>query len=170
MSLLIPFTRCLLTVTGRLARRSAPGLPPLTPPAPSWVAAAGKKELPDLPVLLEEELEEQFVRGSGPGGQATNKTSNCVVLKHIPTGIVVKCHQTRSVDINRKRAREIMRERLDVAYKGELSEVMVKKKESELRKQEKRKRVNENLERKRLLKKTLAADRHIHNKPEDDAV
>uniref|UniRef100_A0A3Q2DJX9 Mitochondrial translation release factor in rescue n=1 Tax=Cyprinodon variegatus TaxID=28743 RepID=A0A3Q2DJX9_CYPVA len=170
MSLLIPFTRCLLTVTGRLVRRSAPGLPSLTPPAPSWVAAAGKKELPDLPVVPEEELEEQFVRGSGPGGQATNKTSNCVVLKHIPTGIVVKCHQTRSVDINRKRAREIMRERLDVAYKGELSEVMVKKKESELRKQEKRKRVNENLERKRLFKKTLAADTHIHNKPEDDAV
>uniref|UniRef100_A0A3B5L3R8 Prokaryotic-type class I peptide chain release factors domain-containing protein n=1 Tax=Xiphophorus couchianus TaxID=32473 RepID=A0A3B5L3R8_9TELE len=34
----------------------------------------------------------------GPGGQATNKTSNCVVLKFIPTWIVVKCHQTRSVD------------------------------------------------------------------------
>lgn len=43
-----------------------------------------------LPDLKEEELEEQFVRGSGPGGQATNKTSNCVVLKHIPTGLVVK--------------------------------------------------------------------------------
>lgn len=73
--------------------RSTPGLSPLlrlTPPAPSWVVAFGKKDLPDLPVLLEEELEEQFVRGSGPGGQATNKTSNCVVLKHIPTGIVVK--------------------------------------------------------------------------------
>ncbi|MEQ2305961.1 hypothetical protein AMECASPLE_003278 [Ameca splendens] len=125
--------------------RTAPGLPPLfrlTPPAPSWVVAVGKKDLLDLPVLLEDELEEQFVRGSGPGGQATNKTSNCVVLKHVPTGIVVKCHQTRSVDINRKRARDIMREKLDVAYKGELSELMVKKKESVLRKQEKRKRTS----------------------------
>lgn len=54
------------------------------------VFAAGKKHQIDLPVVLEEELEEQFVRGSGPGGQATNKTSNCVVLKHIPSGIVVK--------------------------------------------------------------------------------
>lgn len=44
----------------------------------------------DLPILNEDDLEEQFVRGSGPGGQATNKTSNCVVLKHIPSGIVVK--------------------------------------------------------------------------------
>lgn len=51
---------------------------------------AGKKMNFNLPDLKEEELEEQFVRGSGPGGQATNKTSNCVVLKHIPTGIVVK--------------------------------------------------------------------------------
>lgn len=40
--------------------------------------------------LSEAELEEQFVRGDGPGGQATNKTNNCVVLKHIPSGIVVK--------------------------------------------------------------------------------
>lgn len=43
-----------------------------------------------FPELKPEDLEENFVRGSGPGGQAVNKTSNCVVLKHIPTGIVVK--------------------------------------------------------------------------------
>ncbi|KAF3695766.1 putative peptide chain release factor C12orf65 -like protein, mitochondrial Precursor [Channa argus] len=120
--------------------------------------AAGKKGLIDLPVLNEDELEEQFVRGSGPGGQATNKTSNCVVLKHIPTGIVVKCHQTRSMDTNRKRAREILREKLDVTYKGELSEILVKKKESVLRKQEKRRKANENLERKKEFKAALTAD------------
>lgn len=54
------------------------------------IFAASKKGLTDFPVLNEDDLEEQFVRGSGPGGQATNKTSNCVVLKHIPSGIVVK--------------------------------------------------------------------------------
>ncbi|XP_033115666.1 uncharacterized protein LOC117115815 isoform X2 [Anneissia japonica] len=42
------------------------------------------------PELNEDDLEEQFVRGSGPGGQSTNKTSNCVVLKHKPTGIIIK--------------------------------------------------------------------------------
>lgn len=42
------------------------------------------------PPLNEAELEEQFVQGEGPGGQAVNKTNNCVVLKHIPTGCVVK--------------------------------------------------------------------------------
>lgn len=69
-----------------------------------------------------------------------------------------QCHQTRSVDINRKRARTIMREKLDVLQKGELSEIIVKKRESELRKQDKRKKVNENLERKRLFKEALAED------------
>jgi protein subunit release factor B len=51
---------------------------------------AGKKHYPALLALDENELEEQFVKGHGPGGQATNKTSNCVVLKHVPSGIVVK--------------------------------------------------------------------------------
>lgn len=59
-----------------------------------------------------------------------------------------------------------MREKLDVVYKGELSEVLVKKKEAELRKQEKRRKANENLERKRLFKEALAAD----SKPGNDTV
>lgn len=65
----------------------------------SCVFAAGKKYQIDLPVVHEKDLEEQFVRGSGPGGQATNKTSNCVVLKHIPTGIVVKVSSLVDIDI-----------------------------------------------------------------------
>nr|XP_018893892.1 mitochondrial translation release factor in rescue isoform X1 [Gorilla gorilla gorilla] len=59
------------------------------------VQMAGKKDYPALLSLDENELEEQFVKGHGPGGQATNKTSNCVVLKHIPSGIVVKVDHRR---------------------------------------------------------------------------
>lgn len=59
-----------------------------------------------------------------------------------------------------------MKEKLDVLQKGELSEVILKKKESELRKQDKRRKVNENLERKRLFKEALAAD----PKPKGDSV
>ncbi|XP_063050814.1 mitochondrial translation release factor in rescue [Engraulis encrasicolus] len=116
---------------------------------------AGKKMYFNLPEVKEEDLEEQFVRGAGPGGQATNKTSNCVVLKHTPTGIVVKCHQSRSVEQNRKMAREILRVRLDVVLRGEEGEVLRKKAEAMQRKQEKRRRANENLERKRLFKQNL---------------
>lgn len=83
------------SVSNRAIWRGSPSTTPLLHPLPAGltcVLAAGKKDMIDLPVLNEDDLEEQFVRGSGPGGQATNKTSNCVVLKHIPTGIVVKVH------------------------------------------------------------------------------
>lgn len=65
-------------------------------------------ELP--PVLLERlralgvavgEVEERFVRGSGPGGQKINKTSSTVALRHLPTGIEVRCQQERSQAANR---------------------------------------------------------------------
>lgn len=49
-----------------------------------------------------------------------------------------------------------MREKLDIAYKGENSEILTRKKESVQKKQEKRKKANDNLERKRLLKEVLA--------------
>ncbi|XP_011877313.1 PREDICTED: probable peptide chain release factor C12orf65 homolog, mitochondrial [Vollenhovia emeryi] len=67
----------------------------------------------NVPKLDEADLEEQFVRGSGPGGQATNKTNNAVLLRHKPTGLVVKCHETRSQWDNKKRAREILVTKLD---------------------------------------------------------
>ncbi|XP_048411918.1 mitochondrial translation release factor in rescue [Stegostoma tigrinum] len=123
--------------------------------APLSMPFAGKKRFVDLPVIVEDELEEQFVRGRGPGGQATNKTSNCVVLKHVPTGIVVKCHQTRSVDQNRKIARTILQEKLDVHYKGLNSEVVKQKQAQQWKKQEKKRKAKDNLERKRQFKNLL---------------
>lgn len=39
-----------------------------------------------VPTINEDDIEEQFVRGDGPGGQAVAKTNNCVILKHKPTG------------------------------------------------------------------------------------
>lgn len=39
-----------------------------------------------IPKVLESDIKERFVRGSGPGGSFTSKNSNCVVLKHFPTG------------------------------------------------------------------------------------
>lgn len=96
-----------------------------------------------VPKIDEKDLEEQFVRGSGPGGQATAKTNNAVVLKHKPTGIVVKCHETRSQWENKKRAREILINKLDVMINGELSleaqerAVMAKKSAKRARKNEK---------------------------------
>uniref|UniRef100_A0A182SHR9 Uncharacterized protein n=1 Tax=Anopheles maculatus TaxID=74869 RepID=A0A182SHR9_9DIPT len=74
-----------------------------------------------VPVLHEEELEETFVRGSGPGGQAVAKTNNKVVLTHKPTGIVVQCHATRSLFENRREARKMLIGKLDQLYNGDQS-------------------------------------------------
>lgn len=73
------------------------------------------------PKLNEDELEEHLTRGSGPGGQAVNKTSNCVLLRHIPTNIIVKCHTHRLASRNRVEARKILLEKLDVHYNAEQS-------------------------------------------------
>lgn len=48
------------------------------------------------------DVEERFVRGSGPGGQKINKTSSTVWLRHRPTGIEVRCQRERSQAANRE--------------------------------------------------------------------
>ena len=53
--------------------------------------------------------------------QAVNKTANAVFLKHLPTGLWVKCHQTRSVEQNRKIARQLLTCKLDNHINGENS-------------------------------------------------
>lgn len=84
-----------------------------------------------VPNIDENDLEETFVKGSGPGGSAVNKNSNCVVLKHKPTGIVIKCHESRSVEDNRKLARNKLIDKLDVIENGEHSIEAQKKKIAE---------------------------------------
>ncbi|ROV91167.1 hypothetical protein VSDG_07890 [Cytospora chrysosperma] len=69
----------------------------------------------------EEEITEAYLKGSGPGGQKINKTNSAVQLKHIPTGIVVKCQDTRSRSQNRKLAREHLAEKIDDFLNGDNS-------------------------------------------------
>ena len=74
-----------------------------------------------VPWLVEDELEERYTKGSGPGGQNVNKMSNAVFLKHLPTGLWVKCHQQRSLEQNRKIARKLLVTKLDNFVNGENS-------------------------------------------------
>ncbi|XP_071493463.1 mitochondrial translation release factor in rescue-like [Diadema antillarum] len=117
-----------------------------------------KKIWSKLPELKEEELQESFVRGSGPGGQATNKTSNCVVLKHIPTGITVKCHQTRSQSENQKIARLLMREKLDQHLHGDKSIIAQMERTMHRKREERKRRTRQKLERLRELRASLEED------------
>ena len=62
--------------------------------------------------IREEDLEERFVRSSGKGGQHVNKTSTCVYLRHLPSGIEVKCMEDRSQSVNRFLARRELAEKV----------------------------------------------------------
>ena len=68
--------------------------------------------------VLESDLRETFIRSSGPGGQKVNKTTSCVFLVHLPTGLSVKCQQERSQVMNRFRARRILLDRIEKIKTG----------------------------------------------------
>jgi protein subunit release factor B len=63
--------------------------------------------------VKEEDILEKFILGSGSGGQKINKTSSCVYLKHLPTGIEVKCQKDRSRAMNRFLARRDLCEKIE---------------------------------------------------------
>ena len=71
------------------------------------------RERMDALGIQEKDFVEKFVRSSGKGGQKVNKTSTCVYLKHIPTGIEVKCMKDRSQSINRFLARRELIEKIE---------------------------------------------------------
>ena len=71
--------------------------------------------------ILEADLEENFIRGSGSGGQKINKTSSCVQLNHAPSGIEIRCQKTRSQADNRFWARRDLCERIEEKTIGEKS-------------------------------------------------
>lgn len=68
--------------------------------------------------IREEDLNEQFVRASGRGGQNVNKVSSCVVLRHRPTGIIVRCQRERSQALNRFLARRRLVEKVEARARG----------------------------------------------------
>ena len=72
--------------------------------------------------VKEEDIVESFVRSSGPGGQNVNKVSTCVHLKHVPTGIEVKCQQERSQALNRYAARKLLLRKIETSILGRLSQ------------------------------------------------
>lgn len=109
--------------------------------------------------LLEEDLTESFVRGSGPGGQKINKTNNKVVLVHEPTQLRVECQETRSLTQNRKIARKRLQTKLDEYWNGSQSKSSQKILKTVSKKQKQKVRNKTRLKKKQLEKQQEEQDK-----------
>ncbi|MCX6990797.1 MAG: peptide chain release factor-like protein [Chlamydiae bacterium] len=94
--------------------------------------------------IKEDDLIEKFILGSGRGGQNLQKTSSCVYLKHIPTGLEVKCQKDRSRALNRLFARRLLCEKYqeiileEKSKKQQANEKIRRQKQTRSRKQKAR--------------------------------
>lgn len=87
--------------------------------------------------IREKDILEKFVKSSGPGGQNVNKNSTCVYLKHIPTGIEVKCQKERFQGLNRYLARQLLVKKIKALI---LSKTLKERQRQEKVKRQKRKK------------------------------
>ena len=110
------------------------------------------RELMAAASVFEDDLEESYILGGGPGGQKTNKTSNVVRLAHGPSGLMVRCGETRSRETNRWLARRILAETiLDRERRRKSAECQRREK---VRRQKRR--------RSRRQKQKMLDDKHAH--------
>jgi protein subunit release factor B len=111
--------------------------------------------------IREADIVERFVRSRGHGGQNVNKVSTCVYLKHLPTGIEVKCQQERSQSQNRFFARRILVEKIENLILGKESELQ--QKIEKVRRQKRRRS-------RKAKEKVLALKHHESEKKKSRAV
>ena len=103
--------------------------------------------------VYEDDLEESFIMGGGPGGQKTNNTTSVVRLSHGPSGVAVKVGESRSREDNRWLARRMLAETiLDNEHKRKSA---ARQKAEKIRRQKRR--------RSRRQKQKMLADKHAHS-------
>ena len=103
--------------------------------------------------VYEDDLEESFIMGGGPGGQKTNKTSSVVRLSHEPSGVAVKVGESRSREDNRWLARRMLAETiLDREHKRKSE---ARQKAEKIRRQKRR--------RSRRQKQKMLDAKHAHS-------
>lgn len=107
--------------------------------------------------IREEDIIEKFVRSGGKGGQNVNKTATCVYLRHVPTGIEVKCQRERVQSINRFLARRLLVERVEAMAAGRLS--AAERERERIRRQKRR--------RSRRAKNKMLDDKRVQGEKKD---
>jgi protein subunit release factor B len=112
----------------------------------------------------ENDLLEKFVRGSGAGGQKINKTSNCVFLKHLPSGVCIKCQMDRSRELNRFYARRELCDQLEAIRDGK---AIAKTQAIEKMRRQKRPRSSRSKQRSIADKRLLSQKKSLRRPPAD---
>ncbi|MEX1116158.1 MAG: peptide chain release factor-like protein [Akkermansiaceae bacterium] len=115
--------------------------------------------------ITESDLLEKFVRGSGAGGQKINKTSNCVFLKHLPTGVCIKCQMDRSREMNRFLARRELCDQLEMIRDGK---AFAKTQAIEKMRRQKRPRSNRSKQRSVADKRITSQKKSMRRPPSGD--
>ena len=103
--------------------------------------------------VFEDDLEESFILGGGPGGQKTNKTSSVVRLSHEPSGVAVKVGESRSREDNRWLARRTLAE--TILEREHVRKSAARQQAEKIRRQKRR--------RSRRQKQKMLADKHAHS-------
>lgn len=112
--------------------------------------------------VAESDFRETFIRSSGPGGQKVNKSSSCVYLVHLPTGLSAKCQQERSQALNRFLARRIILDRIERIKTGAVAAEKARIEKIRRQKQRRTRRAKENI----LEQKHLQAEKKsLRTKP-----
>ena len=131
-------------------------------PSPEKITGL-EKRMADLGIL-DSDLFEKFVRGSGAGGQKINKTSSCVFLKHLPTGIAIKCQIERSREMNRFLARRELCDQMDAIANGKAS---AKTQAIEKTRRQKRRRSRRSKQRSVADKRKLSIKKSLRKSPSE---
>jgi len=114
--------------------------------------------------IREDDLVEKFIHAQGKGGQNVNKTSTCVYLKHLPTGIEIKMQETRTQPLNRFLARRLLVSRIDELQRGRES---AEQQRIEKIRRQKRKRSKRAKEKMLDDKKTVSRKKQLRKKVND---
>lgn len=114
--------------------------------------------------VSDDDIEESFIKSSGPGGQHVNKTSTCVRIFHIPSGIEIKCQKTRSQSLNRYYARVQLCEEIEHRRDAEKSE---RRNKIEKIKRQKRKRSKRAKEKILRAKKITSDKKSLRKTPQE---
>lgn len=113
----------------------------------------GIKALMNEASVYEDDLNESFILGGGPGGQKTNKTSSVVRIMHEPSGLMVRCGESRSRETNRWLARRVLAE--TILEREHIRKSVAQQAKEKIRRQKRR--------RSRRQREKILQQKHIHS-------